>query len=111
MDSTVIGNSVFPLSRDLSFPYHMINGTKSRVLSFSYHMINRTKVIAVRTVYSVTCNICKFNIEYQNGLSFVFTMIINSFCCGFYPWLVLECVCTQVVMASLSDVKRLLSTR
>ena len=27
-DLTVIGNPVFTLSRDLSFPYHVINGNK-----------------------------------------------------------------------------------
>ena len=96
MDLTVIGNPVFTLSRDLSFPYHVIN---------------ITRVITVHTFYFVACNICKFNIVYQIGQSFYFTMIRNPSCRRFYLLLVLECVRTQVVMMSLGDIKWLLPTR
>ena len=96
VELTVIGKPVFTLSHDLSFPYHVIDGTK---------------FITVHTFYSVTCNICKFNITYQIRQSFDFTLIGNPSCHHFYPLLVLECVRTQVVMTSLGDVKQLLPTR
>ena len=97
VDLTVIGNPVFTLSRDLSFPYHVIN---------------RTRVITVHTFYFVACSICKFNIAYQIGQSFYFTIMIgNPSCRRFYLLLVLECVRTQVVMMSLGDIKRLLPTQ
>ena len=63
VDLTVIGNHVFTLSRDLSFPYHVINATR---------------VIAVHTFYSVACNICENDMGYHIGHSFDFTMIGNS---------------------------------
>ena len=69
------------------------------------------RVWMVLTSYSGVCNICNNNIVYQIGQSFDFTMIGNLSCRRFYPLLVLECVRTQVVMTSLSDVKRLLPTR
>ena len=75
VDLTLVGNHVFTLSRDLSFPYHVIN---------------RTKVITVHAFYSVACNCCKFNIVYQIGQTFDFTMIGNPSCCHFYPLLVLK---------------------
>ena len=66
VDLTVIGNLVFTLSRDLSFPYHVINGSKDRT---------------VLTSHSVACNICKYNIACQIGQSVDFTAIGNHFCC------------------------------
>ena len=41
--------------------------------------------ITVHTFYSVAFNICKFNIVYQIGQSFDFTMIGNHSCRRFYP--------------------------
>ena len=63
MDLTVIGNPDFTLSRDLSFPYHVIS---------------RTRVLTVYAFYSVICNICRYNIANRIGLSVYFIMMRNS---------------------------------
>ena len=67
--------------------------------------------MTVHTSCFVACSICKFNIAYQIGQSFDFTMVGHPSCRRFDPLLVLECVRTQVVMTSLGDVKRHLPTR
>ena len=67
VDLTVIGNPVFTLSRDCCLP-----------------LINATRVIMVYTFYFFVCNICKYNIAYQIGQSFDFTMIGNTSCCRFF---------------------------
>ena len=77
MDLTVIGNPVFILSRDLSYPFHVVK---------------KTRVIKVHN--------CKYNIAYRIRQSVDFAMIGNPSCCRFYPLLVLEFVRKQVVMTS-----------
>ena len=89
------------------YPHHV-------TLSFPYHVINGTRVITVHTSCFVACSImyiCKFNIAYQFGQSFDFTMVGNPSCRRFHPLLVLECVRAQVVMTSLGDDKWHLPTR
>ena len=64
MDLKVIGNPVFTLSRDLFFPDHVIIRTKDQNGG---------------TFYPIVCNTCKYNIAYQIGHSFDFTMLGNPF--------------------------------
>ena len=89
VDLTVIGNPVFTLSRDLSFPYHMINRTK---------VVNGT--------YFSFCRLQYMSIQYQVSNWTFFWLIGNPSCHRFYPLLVLESIRTQVLMTSLYDVKR-----
>ena len=67
VDLIVIGNPVFTLSSDLSFPYRVINGTK------------------VITVHTFTCNSCKFNTANQIGQCLDFHNDRKSFLSSFSP--------------------------